>query len=118
MPRSVQRAFWQAVRSGCSVPVAAASVGVSYVGARKWFVTAGGVNPFPAQEPSRWRLSFAEREEIALLHCRGVGVNQIAREIGISQIHVSRLTRHALVKLRAEIGPVQSTEPAAASGGL
>jgi RNA polymerase sigma-B factor len=43
---------------------------------------------------------------------------QVAREIGISQIHVSRLTRRALVKLRAEIGPVQDVGPAAASGGL
>jgi len=30
---------------------------------------------------------------------------RIAREVGISQIHVSRLTRRALEKLRAEIGP-------------
>jgi DNA-directed RNA polymerase specialized sigma subunit len=28
----------------------------------------------------------------------------IARRVGISQIHVSRLTRRALSKLRAEIG--------------
>jgi RNA polymerase sigma-B factor len=34
----------------------------------------------------------------------GVSQSQIAREVGISQIHVSRLTRRALAKLRAEIG--------------
>jgi DNA-directed RNA polymerase specialized sigma subunit len=34
--------------------------------------------------------------------------------MGISQIHVSRLTRRALVKLRAEIGQL----PAAASGAV
>lgn len=63
---------------------------MSYVGARKWFVRSGGVNPFPVQEPSGWRLSFAEREEIALLHARGEGVNQIAREIGRAGSTVSR----------------------------
>ena len=52
-----------------------------------------------------------DERERRLLHLRyfaGLSQPQIAREVGISQIHVSRLTRGALVKLRAEIGPMQS----------
>ncbi|TMK79292.1 MAG: SigB/SigF/SigG family RNA polymerase sigma factor [Actinobacteria bacterium] len=48
-----------------------------------------------------------EREQ-RLLHLaffRGMSQSQIAGEVGISQIHVSRLTRRALEKLRDEIGP-------------
>jgi RNA polymerase sigma-B factor len=46
-----------------------------------------------------------------LLHLRyfeWLSQPQIAEEIGISTIHVSRLTRRALLKLRDEIGPMQS----------
>lgn len=52
-----------------------------------------------------------DERERRLLHLRyfaGLSQPQIASEIGISPIHVSRLTRRALVKLRAEIGPMQS----------
>ena len=52
-----------------------------------------------------------DERERRLLHLRyfaGLSQPQIAREIGISPIHVSRLTRRALVKLRAEIGPMQN----------
>src|SRR6059058_8854 len=63
-------------------------------------------------------LSERERRLLALQFFAGMSQPQVAREVGISQIHVSRLTRRALVKLRAEIGPVQSASPAAASGGL
>jgi len=61
-----------------------------------------------------------DERERRLLHLRffaGLSQPQIAREVGISQIHVSRLTRRALVKLRAEIGPMQETLPAAGSVG-
>src|SRR5436190_6162053 len=63
-------------------------------------------------------LSERERRLLALQFFGELSQPQVAREIGISQIHVSRLTRRALVKLRAEIGPVQDAGPAAASGGL
>jgi len=55
-----------------------------------------------------------ERRLLHLQFFAGLSQPQIAREVGISQIHVSRLTRGALAKLRAEIGPIQSSEPAAA----
>jgi RNA polymerase sigma-B factor len=61
-------------------------------------------------------LDDRERRLLHLRYFAGLSQPQIAREVGISQIHVSRLTRRALVKLRAEIGPVQSPVPAAAAG--
>jgi DNA-directed RNA polymerase specialized sigma subunit len=42
--------------------------------------------------------------------------SQIAREVGISQIHVSRLTRRALEKMRAHIGPMQEAASVPAFG--
>ena len=50
-------------------------------------------------------LDQRERRLLHLAFFKGMSQSQIAREVGISQIHVSRLTRRALEKLRAEIGP-------------
>ena len=61
-----------------------------------------------------------DERERRLLHLRffaGLSQPQIAHEVGLSQINVSRLTRRALVKLRAEIGPLQSTASGAAARG-
>ena len=49
-------------------------------------------------------LDDRERRLLRLAFFEGMSQVQIAREVGISQIHVSRLTRRALAKLRAEIG--------------
>ena len=49
-------------------------------------------------------LDARERRLLHLGYFQGLSQAQIAREVGISQIHVSRLTRRALEKLRAEIG--------------
>jgi IS30 family transposase len=57
-------------------------VGVSTPVATRWFRQAGGMSPISLDEPTRRYLSFAEREEIALLRTRDVGVREIAREIG------------------------------------
>jgi RNA polymerase sigma-B factor len=51
-------------------------------------------------------LDERERRLLVLQFFGGMSQPQVAREVGISQIHVSRLTRGALAKLRAEIGPV------------
>jgi RNA polymerase sigma-B factor len=48
-------------------------------------------------------LDARERRLLHLAFFRGLSQMQIAREVGISQIHVSRLTRRALEKLRAEL---------------
>jgi RNA polymerase sigma-B factor len=49
-------------------------------------------------------LDERERRVLHLAYFQGLPQSQIGREVGISQIHVSRLTRRALEKLRAEIG--------------
>jgi RNA polymerase sigma-B factor len=53
-------------------------------------------------------LDERERLILRLAFFEGLSQAQIAPRVGISQIHVSRLTRRALAKLRAEIG---RTEP-------
>jgi RNA polymerase sigma-B factor len=50
-------------------------------------------------------LDERERRVLHLAFFAGLPQSQIGREVGISQIHVSRLTRRALEKLRAELGP-------------
>ena len=50
-------------------------------------------------------LDQRERRLLHLAFFAGMSQARIAREVGISQIHVSRLTRRALEKLRTEIGP-------------
>jgi RNA polymerase sigma-B factor len=49
-------------------------------------------------------LDERERRILRLAFFDGLSQSQIARELGISQIHVSRLSRRALGKLRREIG--------------
>jgi len=49
-------------------------------------------------------LDERERRLLRLAFFDELPQSQIAREVGISQIHVSRLTRRALAKLRVEIG--------------
>ena len=50
-------------------------------------------------------LDQRERRLLHLAYFAGMSQARIAHEVGISQIHVSRLTRRALEKLRTEIGP-------------
>jgi RNA polymerase sigma-B factor len=50
-------------------------------------------------------LDQRERRLLHLAYFAGMSQARIAQEVGISQIHVSRLTRRALEKLRTEIGP-------------
>jgi RNA polymerase sigma-B factor len=56
-------------------------------------------------------LDARERRLLHLAYFRGLSQLQIAKEVGISQIHVSRLTRRALEKLRAEIERDPRAEP-------
>ena len=62
-------------------------------------------------------LTAREQRLLALQFFAGLSQPQVAGEVGISQIHVSRLTRRALSKLRGEIGPLHDAGVAAASGG-
>jgi RNA polymerase sigma-B factor len=49
-------------------------------------------------------LDVRERQLLRLAYFDGLSQAQIARRVGISQIHVSRLTRRALAKLQVAMG--------------
>ena len=56
-------------------------------------------------EPGMRVLNERERTILRLRFYEGLTQSQIAQQVGISQMHVSRLIRRALEKVRAEIAP-------------
>src|SRR5205823_8257979 len=66
--------FWRSVASGASSEDAAVVAGVSQAVGLRWFREAGGMPPIALVPVSERYLSFAEREEIAILHAQRVGV--------------------------------------------
>jgi transposase len=97
--RDVERAFWVRVAEGLSSEDAAVAVGVSGPVGSRWFRERGGM-PLIELGPSSGRyLSFAEREEIALLRTQGRGVREIARQLRRSASTISReLRRNAATR--------------------
>ncbi|WP_238384901.1 IS30 family transposase [Segeticoccus rhizosphaerae] len=97
--RAVQRAFWRLIAQGLTSEDAGAEVGVSTPVATRWFRHAGGMTPISLNEPTGRCLSFAEREEIALLRAQDHGVREIARRIGRDPSTISReLRRNAATR--------------------
>jgi IS30 family transposase len=95
----VQRAFWRLIAEGSTTEDAATEVGVSTPVATRWFRHAGGMSPISLDEPAGRYLSFAEREEIALLNAQNHGVREIARRIGRDPGTISReLRRNAATR--------------------
>ena len=86
----VRKAFWREVAAGRSVVDAGLVVGVSRPTAQRLYSRSGGVICADREPPSGRRLTFAEREEIALLKAGGAGVRQIARAVGRPASTVSR----------------------------
>ena len=88
-------------------------VGVSQPVGFRWFREAGGMPPShlaPSLKPSSGRyLSFAEREEIALLRVQGHGVREVARRLGRAASTISReLRRNAATRGgNLDLGPFQ-----------
>lgn len=80
--RAVERVFWRLIAGGATIEDAAAVVGVSTPVGSRWFRHAGGMSPITLTEPTGRYLSFAERQEIALLNAQDCGVREIARRIG------------------------------------
>ena len=81
--REVETAFWAEIAKGLLPEEAAGVAGVAQAVGARWFHNAGGMPPFDLKhKPSGRYLSFAEREEIALLRAQGKGVRPIARAIG------------------------------------
>lgn len=97
--REVERQFWQQIATGITSERAAEAVGVSQPVGTRWFWHRGGMPLFLSKPVSARYLSFAEREEIALLRAQDVGVREIARRLGRSPSTVSReLTRSAATR--------------------
>ena len=85
--------FWQAIARGSSSEDAAREAGLSPAVGSRWFRHAGGMPPIRLAPGSERYLSFAEREEIAILHAQALGVRGIARHLGRSPSTVSRELR-------------------------
>jgi len=69
--REDRQRFWAAIACGLQSEVAAVEAGVSPAVGVRWFREAGGMPPVTQAPLSGRYLSFAEREEIALLRARG-----------------------------------------------
>lgn len=91
--------FWEAIARGLSSEDAAISVGLSPAVGGRWFRQCGGMRNISPDPPSGRYLSFAEREEVAILNACGRGVREIASEIGRSPSTISReLRRNAATR--------------------
>src|SRR3954452_3715347 len=66
--------FWVAIARGLSSEDAAVEAGVSAAVGVRWFREGGGMPSITLVAPSGRYLSFAEREEIAILLAGGCGV--------------------------------------------
>ena len=101
--REDRRRFWVFIAAGRSSEDAAMEVGVSQPVGYRWFREAGGVPPSHLSRSSKplcgRYLSFAEREEIALLRAQGHGVREVAQRLGRAPSTISReLRRNAATR--------------------
>jgi IS30 family transposase len=101
--RGDRRRFWAFIAAGLSSEDAAMEVGVSQPVGFRWFRKAGGMPPSHLSRSSKplsgRYLSFAEREEIALLRAQGHGVREMARRLGRAPSTISReLRRNAATR--------------------
>jgi IS30 family transposase len=91
--------FWAAIARGLSSEDAAVEAGVSQPVGSRWFRQSGGMPPHTYASLSGRYLSFAEREEIALLNARALGVRVIAEQLGRAPSTISReLRRNAATR--------------------
>ncbi|WP_194858725.1 IS30 family transposase [Myxococcus sp. AB056] len=97
--REHRQRFWEAIARGLSSEDAGRVAGVSPVVGCRWFRESGGM-PSSSLAPLSGRyLSFAEREEVAILHAQHVGVRAIARRLLRSPATISReLRRNAATR--------------------
>src|SRR5437764_6072644 len=82
--------FWGAIARGASSETAAVEAGVLPGIGVRWFRKGGGMPPLDLAPVSGRYLSFAEREEIAVLLARGCGVREIARQLARAPSTISR----------------------------
>ena len=101
--REERRRFWAAIAAGMESEEAAGEAGVSPPVGTRWFRAAGGMPPMifrlSARPLSGRYLSFAEREEIALLRVQGYSMQEVARRLGRAASTISReLRRNAATR--------------------
>jgi len=101
--REDRRRFWAFIAAGLTSEDAAVGAGVSPPVGSRWFRESGGMPPSTLDRSSKplsgRYLSFAEREEIALLRAQGHGVREIARRLGRAASTISReLRRNAATR--------------------
>jgi transposase, IS30 family len=97
--REIQQRFWHKISEGLSSEDAAIACGVSTPVGARWFRQAGGMSPITLIPLSGRYLSFAKREEIALLRVQRCGVREVARRLGRSPSTISReLRRNAATR--------------------
>jgi hypothetical protein len=91
--------FWNAIARGASTVDASAEAGVlTSIGVR-WSRKGGGMPTVSLAPLSGRYLSFAEREDIAVLLARGCGVREIARRLGRAPSTIAReLQRNAALR--------------------
>jgi IS30 family transposase len=91
--------FWQAIGRGLSSEEAAEIANVSPAVGYRWFRNNGGMPPYKSATHSNRYLSFAEREEIAILYAQEYSLREVARRIGRSPSTISReLRRNAATR--------------------
>ena len=95
--------FWEGIAAGLSTENAAIEAGISPAVGARWFRDAGGMPPLELAPVSGRYLSFAEREEIAILHVQHVGVREIARRLGRSPSTISRELRRNVSTRSSEL---------------
>ena len=87
----VRRRFWDGIRAGMLIGEAAQAAGVSATAGSRWFGQRGGVAPAPSTPAmKRPRLTFEQREEIALLKAEKLTNAEIARRVGVHRATIGR----------------------------
>lgn len=106
--REVQRQFWRLIARGLSSEDTAVACGVAPPVGSRWFRHGGGIPPISLAESSDRFLSFAEREEIALVHVQKLGVRGIVRQLRRAPSTISRELRRNRppAAARSTTGPV------------
>jgi IS30 family transposase len=97
--REHRHRFWVGIAFGLSSEDAALAAGVSPPVGARWFRQNGGMAPISLAPLSGRYLSFAEREEIAILRAKHLGIREIARRVNRSASTISReLRRNAATR--------------------
>ena len=115
-PKKVQDRFWAEIRAGLVFDDAAAAAGVSKGAGHRWYVERGGVIPPPPGPASiRPRLSFEQREDIAVLKAQNLGDAEIARRVGVNRSTIGRELAAGTSRVGGKVGTYRASVAQAAA---